>query len=232
MSDISVLIAEDEENILKSLKYNLEKNGYRVSTASDGEQCIELNRKLSPDIIILDIMLPKLDGLEACRIIRQESEVPIIMLTAKVEEIDRVVGLELGADDYVTKPFYMREIIARVRSLLKRNKRGQLNTYQNNLDSIRVNNLTLDLLGHSAKIGGEDLALKPREFALLSLFMKNKGRVFTREQLLQQAWGYDYLGDTRTVDVHIRWLREKIELNPSQPTRIVTVRRVGYRFEK
>lgn len=232
MSDISVLIVEDEENILKSLKYNLEKNGYRVITASDGEQCIELNRELSPDIIILDIMLPKLDGLEACRIIRQESDVPIIMLTAKVEEIDRVVGLELGADDYVTKPFYMREIIARVRSLLKRNKRVQLNTYQNNLDNIRVNNLTLDLLGHSAKIGGEDLALKPREFALLSLFMKNKGQAFTREQLLQQAWGYDYLGDTRTVDVHIRWLREKIELNPSQPTRIVTVRRVGYRFEK
>ena len=232
MSDISVLIVEDEENILKSLKYNLEKNGYRVITASDGEQCIELNRELSPDIIILDIMLPKLDGLEACRIIRQESDVPIIMLTAKVEEIDRVVGLELGADDYVTKPFYMREIIARVRSLLKRNKRVQLNTYQNNLDNIRAGNLTLDLLGHSAKIGGEDLALKPREFALLSLFMKNKGKVFTREQLLQQAWGYDYLGDTRTVDVHIRWLREKIELNPSQPTRIVTVRRVGYRFEK
>ena len=232
MSDISVLIVEDEENILKSLKYNLEKNGYRVITASDGEQCIELNRELSPDIIILDIMLPKLDGLEACRIIRQESDVPIIMLTAKVEEIDRVVGLELGADDYVTKPFYMREIIARVRSLLKRNKRIQLNTYQNNLDNIRVNNLTLDLLGHSVKIGGEDLALKPREFALLSLFMKNKGQAFTREQLLQQAWGYDYLGDTRTVDVHVRWLREKIELNPSQPTRIVTVRRVGYRFEK
>jgi len=232
MSDISVLIVEDEENILKSLKYNLEKNGYRVITASDGEQCIELNRELSPDIIILDIMLPKLDGLEACRIIRQESDVPIIMLTAKVEEIDRVVGLELGADDYVTKPFYMREIIARVRSLLKRNKRVQLNTYQNNLDNIRASNLTLDLLGHSAKIGGEDLALKPMEFALLSLFMKNKGQVFTREQLLQQAWGYDYLGDTRTVDVHIRWLREKIELNPSQPTRIITVRRVGYRFEK
>ena len=232
MSDISVLIVEDEENILKSLEYNLEKNGYRVISASDGEQCIELNRELSPDIIILDIMLPKLDGLEACRIIRQESDVPIIMLTAKVEEIDRVVGLELGADDYVTKPFYMREIIARVRSLLKRKKRVQLNTYQNNLDNIRVNNLTLDLLGHSVKIGGEDLALKPREFALLSLFMKNKGQAFTREQLLQQAWGYDYLGDTRTVDVHIRWLREKIELNPSQPTRIVTVRRVGYRFEK
>ena len=232
MSDISVLIVEDEENILKSLEYNLEKNGYRVISASDGEQCIELNRELSPDIIILDIMLPKLDGLEACRIIRQESDVPIIMLTAKVEEIDRVVGLELGADDYVTKPFYMREIIARVRSLLKRKKRVQLNTYQNNLDNIRVNNLTLDLLGHSAKIGGEDLALKPREFALLSLFMKNKGQAFTREQLLQQAWGYDYLGDTRTVDVHVRWLREKIELNPSQPTRIVTVRRVGYRFEK
>ena len=232
MSDISVLIVEDEENILKSLEYNLEKNGYRVISASDGEQCIELNRELSPDIIILDIMLPKLDGLEACRIIRQESDVPIIMLTAKVEEIDRVVGLELGADDYVTKPFYMREIIARVRSLLKRNKRVQLNTYQNNLDNIRASNLTLDLLGHSAKIGGEDLALKPREFALLSLFMKNKGQAFTREQLLQQAWGYDYLGDTRTVDVHVRWLREKIELNPSQPTRIVTVRRVGYRFEK
>ena len=221
----SVLVIEDEENLLEALRYNLEHGGYSALTAADGAKGLETARAAQPDLIILDVMLPGLDGLEACRILRRETDAPILMLTAKGEEIDRVVGLELGADDYVTKPFSMRELMARVRALMRRPRK------QAAAEPLRSGLLTLDAEAHSAWLGGDELRLKPREFDLLELFMRNPGRAFTRDQILERLWGRDYIGDVRTVDVHVRWLREKIEAEPSTPARIITIRGVGYRFE-
>ena len=224
----SVLVVEDEENLLAALRYNLEHDGHSVLTAADGAKGLETARAASPDLIILDVMLPGLDGLEICRILRRESDAPILMLTAKGEEIDRVVGLELGADDYVAKPFSMRELMARVRALMRR-PRNRLAGPRG--ETLQAGPLMLDTEAHSARLGGEELRLKPREFDLLALFMRNPGRAFTRDQILERLWGHDYIGDVRTVDVHVRWLREKIEAEPSAPARIITIRGVGYRFE-
>ncbi len=224
----SVLVVEDEENLLAALRYNLEHDGHSVLTASDGAKGLETARAASPDLIILDVMLPGLDGLEICRILRRESDAPILMLTAKGEEIDRVVGLELGADDYVAKPFSMRELMARVRALMRR---PRSRTAGPRGETLQAGPLMLDTEAHSARLGGEELRLKPREFDLLALFMRNPGRAFTRDQILERLWGHDYIGDVRTVDVHVRWLREKIEAEPSAPARIITIRGVGYRFE-
>ena len=224
----SVLVVEDEENLLAALRYNLEHDGHSVLTAADGAKGLETARAASPDLIILDVMLPGLDGLEICRILRRESDAPILMLTAKGEEIDRVVGLELGADDYVAKPFSMRELMARVRALMRRPRRR---TAGPRGETLQAGPLMLDTEAHSARLGGEELRLKPREFDLLALFMRNPGRAFTRDQILERLWGHDYIGDVRTVDVHVRWLREKIEAEPSAPARIITIRGVGYRFE-
>ena len=224
----SVLVVEDEENLLEALRYNLEHDGYSALTAADGATGLETARAAQPDLIILDVMLPGLDGLEACRILRRETDAPILMLTAKGEEIDRVVGLELGADDYVTKPFSMRELMARARALMRRRRRqGPAAT----AEPLRSGPLTLDPEAHSAWLGDDELRLKPREFDLLALFMRNPGRAFTRDQILERLWGHDYIGDARTVDVHVRWLRAKIEAEPSTPARIITIRGVGYRFE-
>lgn len=232
MSAQTVLIVEDEENILEAIRYNLEHEGYRVLAAQDGEDGLNLTRQDSPDLVLLDIMLPRLDGFELCRILRRESDVPILMLTAKGEEIDRVVGLELGADDYVTKPFSMRELVVRVRNLLRRSRTAADREAQPTPNSVlSANGLEVDIDGHTARLNGRPLQMKPREFSLLALLMQNTGRVFTREQILERLWGYDYIGDARTVDVHIRWLREKIEAEPSKPQRIVTIRGVGYRFD-
>ncbi len=232
MSAQTVLIVEDEENILEAIRYNLEHEGYRVLAAQDGEEGLNLTRQDDPDLVLLDIMLPRLDGFELCRILRRESDVPILMLTAKGEEIDRVVGLELGADDYVTKPFSMRELVVRVRNLLRRSGATSGRDAQAASNSVlSANGLEVDVDGHSARLDGQPLQMKPREFSLLALLMENTGRVFTREQILERLWGYDYIGDARTVDVHIRWLREKIEAEPSKPRRIVTIRGVGYRFD-
>ena len=232
MSAQTVLIIEDEENILEAVRYNLEREGYRVLAAQDGEEGLNITRQASPDLVLLDIMLPRLDGFELCRILRRESDVPILMLTAKGEEIDRVVGLELGADDYVTKPFSMRELVVRVRNLLRRSGASSGREAQPTANSVlSVNGLEVDVDGHTARLDGQPLQMKPREFSLLTLLMQNTGRVFTREQILERLWGYDYMGDTRTVDVHVRWLREKIESEPSKPRRIVTIRGVGYRFD-
>ena len=228
MTNRSVLVVEDEENLVEALRYNLEHEGYRVFTALDGGSGLETARTSLPDLVILDVMLPNLDGLEVCRILRRETDVPILMLTAKGEEIDRVVGLEIGADDYVTKPFSMRELMARVRAMLRRPRRtatGQM------AEPLCSGSLTVDVEAHQAKLNGQDLRLKPREFDLLALFMRNPGRAFTRDQVLEQLWGHDYIGDVRTVDVHVRWLREKIEADPSTPARIITIRGHGYRFE-
>ena len=231
MPEWKVLVVEDEENLLEALKYNLEKESYFVLTAIDGEKGLELARETSPDLIILDIMLPKLDGFEVCRILRREANIPILMLTAKGEEIDRVVGLELGADDYVTKPFSMRELLARVRAMLRRSRMASETTSSSNGELLKAGDIEVDLASHMARLGGAPLELKPREFELLALLVANKGRAFTREQILERLWGHDYIGDTRTVDVHIRWLREKIEADPGSPKRIITIRGVGYRFQ-
>ncbi|MEK9659622.1 MAG: response regulator transcription factor [Chloroflexota bacterium] len=225
-----VLIVEDEANLAEALRYSLEHEGYHVSTAADGLRGLELARAGSPDLIILDVMLPGMDGLEMCRLLRRESDVPVLMLTARGEEVDRVVGLELGADDYVTKPFGMRELLARVRALLRRPRAGTTPAEVPHR-ILRAGELELDVEAHRARLAGRELELKPREFDLLALFMASPGRAFTREQILDRLWGHDYVGDVRTVDVHVRWLREKTEASPSNPARIITVRGVGYRFE-
>ena len=226
-----ILVIEDEESLLQTLAYNLEQQKYQVYSATDGQRGLDMARELAPDLVLLDIMLPKLDGIEVCRILRRESDVPILMLTAKAEEVDRVVGLEMGADDYVVKPFSLRELLARVRAMLRR-QRGNKTAKPAGEDLIRSKDLEIDVRSHIARLGDMVLELTPKEFALLALLMRNRGRAFTREQILERLWGYDYIGDDRTVDVHIRWLRKKLEKDPSSPTRIITVRGIGYRFEE
>lgn len=227
----TILIVEDEPNLLAALQYSLKQEGYTALTATDGELGLRMATSLSPDLVILDVMLPSLDGFEVCRILRRESGVPILMLTARGEEVDRVVGLELGADDYVTKPFSMRELLARVRNLLRRASQPQTSDFAGRSEIIRSEDLTIDQISHSVTLGDKPLDMKPREFSLLTLLAANKGRAFTRNQILERLWGHDYIGDSRTVDVHVRWLREKIETDPSKPRRIVTIRGLGYRFD-
>ena len=232
MPERSVLVVEDEENLLEALRYNLEREGYQVHTATDGGEGLDLVRRLKPSIVLLDIMLPTLDGFEICRILRRESEVPILMLTAKGEEVDRVVGLELGADDYITKPFSIRELVARVRNTLRRSRyleQGIISDAE--CQNFQVGNLEIDLTSHEAKLTGQPLNLKPKEFDLLALLVANKGRAFTRDQILERVWGYDYIGQTRTVDVYISWLREKLQEDPTTARSIVTIRGVGYRLD-
>lgn len=222
-----ILVVDDEPTLVATLKYNLEREGYAVETAADGERAVDVARAVHPDLIILDIMLPGLDGLQVCRILRRDTEAPILLLTAKVDEVDKVVGLELGADDYVTKPFSMRELMARVRALLRRASSAEAVP----TGVITSGDLTVDTAARTATKEGQPLALKPKEFEVLLHFMRYRGRAFSREELLSAIWGYDFAGDTRTVDVHISWLRHKIEAEPSKPTRLITVRGVGYRFE-
>jgi DNA-binding response OmpR family regulator len=221
----TVLVVDDEPTLVSTLKYNLERDGYRVLTAEDGAAAITVARAEHPDIMVLDLMLPVMDGLEVCRVLRREMSLPILMLTAKSDEVDKVVGLEMGADDYVTKPFGMRELLARVRALLRRREAST------ETEMLTSGDLTVDLRRREARRDGKPLELKPKELELLIFFVQNRGRAFTREQLLRDVWGYDFLGDSRTVDVHIRWLRQKIEVEPAKPVRLVTVRGVGYRFE-
>lgn len=222
-----ILIIEDEPTLVATLRYNLEHDGYQVASASDGAEGIAAARAQRPDLVLLDLMLPTMDGFEVCRLLRREMSAPILMLTAKSDEVDKVVGLELGADDYVTKPFSMRELLARVRALLRRAEVAP----SDEGERLVAGELEIDLGRRTASRKGERLSLKPKEFELLLFFLRNRGRAFTREQLLNQIWGYDFVGDTRTVDVHIRWLRQKIEDDPGKPTRLLTVRGVGYRFE-
>lgn len=234
LSKKSVLVVEDEENLLEALRYNLEREGYQVHTAADGGDGLELARKLNPSLVLLDIMLPTLDGFEVCRILRRESEVPILILTAKGEEVDRVVGLELGADDYITKPFSIRELVARVRNTLRRAQYlddGPPPAAATEPDAYRVGNLEIDLNRHEARLAGAPLNLKPKEFDLLALLTANPGRAFTRDQILEKVWGYDYVGQTRTVDVYVSWLREKLQADPTTARSIVTIRGVGYRLD-
>ena len=222
-----VLFVDDEPTLVATVRYNLEREGYDVVTASDGESALVRAREDRPNLVILDVMLPVMDGFEVLRLLRREMNVPILMLTAKTGEIDKVVGLEIGADDYVTKPFSMRELLARVRALLRRAETPAADA----AELLSSGDLRLDLRRRELSRSGKVLALKPKELDLLTFFMQNRGRAFTREQLLNQIWGYDFVGDTRTVDVHVSWLRQKIEGEPSKPTRLITIRGTGYRFD-
>lgn len=234
MSTRKVLVVEDDSTLLDVLRYNLAREGYEVATATDGGQAIEVARREKPDLLVLDVMLPVLDGFEVCRILRRQMPMPILMLTARTEEIDRVVGLELGADDYVSKPFSMRELLARVKALLRRTEAALAiaSGAEAGTAPLRSGGLELDVAAHRAALAGVALELSPREFDLLAFLLANRGRVFSRDSLLEKVWGYDYSGDTRTVDVHVSWLRRKIEQDPAHPCRILTVRGVGYKFEE
>jgi DNA-binding response OmpR family regulator len=220
-----ILIVEDDVTVRETLALNLRAEGYEVIEAEDGEVALSTARATHPDLVVLDVMLPKLDGLTVCRILRKESQVPIIMLTARGTETDKIVGLETGADDYIVKPFSLGEFLARVRASLRR---GEREAPRSELVS---GDVRLDLISRKASLAGDEIQLTPREFDLLATLMRHPGAVLTRDLLLSRVWGDDYLGDARTVDVHIRWLREKIEEDPSTPKRIVTLRGVGYRFE-
>ena len=228
MNSEKILIIEDEENILEAVKYTLTQEGYDVFTSVDGEDGLEKAQEIKPDLVLLDVMLPKMDGFEVCRILRKDLEMPVFMISAKAEEIDRVVGLEIGADDYITKPFSMRELVVRVRNSLRR---SALNRQVDDLEILKFGELEIHLTSHMAIVSGEEVSMKPREFDLLYLLASHKGRAFTRDQILQRLWDDEYIGDVRTVDVHVRWIREKIEVNPSRPEKLVTIRGVGYRFD-
>jgi len=228
-----ILLVDDDTALVETLAFNLRNVGYRVVTAATGGAALEQAHTEQPDLVILDLMLPELDGLSVCRNLRQTSDVPILMLTARIGELDKIVGLESGADDYLTKPFSLGELQARIRALLRRaNPRGggdELRAGDPTTGSGPV--LVLNLVSRRAHLGERELLLSPREFSLLAELMRQRGAVLTRDLLLHRVWGADFYGDTRTVDVHIRWLREKIEADPANPTRIITVRGIGYLFE-
>ena len=222
-----ILVVDDEPHIVELVRYNLLQEGFEVLTAHDGDEALTKTRQGHPDLIVLDIMLPYVDGLEVCRQIRRESGVPIIMLTAKDGELERVVGLELGADDYVTKPFSPRELVARVRAILRRTAPAP----DGSTEPLAIGGLALDPATHEASLNSRPVDLTAKEFDLLKLLMSHPNRVFTRDFLLEHIWGYDYYGSTRTVDMHISRLREKIEDDPASPRFIITVRGVGYKFK-
>ncbi|HZL14626.1 MAG TPA: response regulator transcription factor [Verrucomicrobiae bacterium] len=224
----TILVVDDEPVLRETLAEALDADGFRVVTAADGREALSRFREHQPDLVVLDLMLPELSGIEVCRIIRAESGVPIVMLTAKTSELDKVVGLELGADDYVTKPFSLRELSARIRALLRRTE--QLAEAPAPL--VELGALTVDLAGHRLLRDGERVPLKPKVFELLAYLLRHPGQVLTREQLLEHVWGYDYAGETRTVDVHIHWLRAAIEPDPADPAYLHTVRGVGYVFRR
>lgn len=223
----SILVVEDDDTVRDTLALNLRAEGYEVETAADGELGLKAGRAGGHDLVILDVMLPKMDGLTICRVLRKESDVPIILLTARGTETDKIVGLETGADDYVVKPFSLGELLARVRAALRRGRAGPEASTE-----LVAGELRLDPGARKAHLAGQQLNLAPREFELLAMLMRNQGAVLSRDLLLAGVWGEDFVGDARTVDVHIRWLREKIEEDPSNPARITTVRGVGYRLEK
>lgn len=225
---MKILVVDDEKVIVKGIKYNLEQEGYQVVCAYDGEEAVNIAKDNSVDLILLDVMLPKMDGLTACRTIRGFSNVPIIMLTARSEDIDKILGLEYGADDYITKPFNIREVTSRIKAILRR-----VNPVPKDTSDILVSgDITLDYNFRRIKIKDRIIELTGKEFDLVDLFVKNPGRVYTRENLLDIAWGVDYPGDVRTVDVHVRRLREKIEENPAEPIYIMTKWGVGYYYKK
>ncbi|WP_163194050.1 response regulator transcription factor [Clostridium thermarum] len=227
MPEEKILVVDDEANILELIRFNLENNGYKVLTAQNGAEALKIAKTEQPSLMLLDLMLPGMDGYDVCKEIRRDkqmSQIPIIMITAKGEEIDKILGLELGADDYITKPFSIRELMARVKAVLRRT------SLQPNDDSYKFGNITVDFQKHEILKNGEKLELTLKEFELLEILIKNKGHVMTRDFLLDKIWGYEYIGETRTVDVHIRHLRQKIEEDDKNPVYIETIRGIGYRF--
>ena len=223
-----ILIVEDEESVLDPLELLLSKEGFTIETARDGREALEKFAKTNPDLILLDLMLPEVSGTEVCRQIRAKSQVPIIMLTAKDTEVDKVVGLELGADDYVVKPYSKEELVARIKAVLRRNN---ADAFVNQGGSISAGPVVIDVERHQVSINGENIALPLKEFELLEFLVRNSGRVLTRTQLIDRVWGSDYFGDTKTLDVHVKRLRAKIEKDPANPTYIQTIRGLGYKFE-
>ncbi|HEX7543530.1 MAG TPA: response regulator transcription factor [Candidatus Limnocylindrales bacterium] len=221
----TILVVDDERTLRETLAESLETEGFVVVQAADGREAVNAFRRSHPDLILLDVMLPELSGTEVCRIIRSESGVPILMLTAKSAELDKVVGLELGADDYVTKPFSFRELLARIRALLRRSEQQ---SQTGETETVELGRVKIDLAGRRLLRGTEVLAVKPKAFELLAFLVRNSGHVFTRDQLLERVWGYDFAGETRTVDVHVHWLRALIEDDPAIPVYLETVRGVGY----
>ena len=237
-----ILVVEDDNTLLEMLEYNLVRQGYQVVTAKDGRSALTFARQEKPDLIVLDVMLPGIDGFEVCRILRKEFSFPILMLTARTEEVDKIVGLEMGADDYLTKPFSMRELMARVKALLRRVDliREALNSQANggagqelaeSLPLLTFGNLEIDQNRREVRLNGEPLRLKPKEFDLILFLARHQGIALSRDLILERVWGWTYDGNSRTVDVHVRWLREKIEDDPGNATRILTVRGIGYRFD-
>lgn len=229
MNNEKILIVDDEEHIVELIKFNLEANGYKTITASNGLEALELAKNEKPDLVLLDIMLPGLNGNDVCKEIRKDTEIstmPIIMITAKGEELDRILGLELGADDYVTKPFSVRELMARIKAVLRRTKVEAVN------DTYSFGNVSIDFNKHEVMKNGEKVELTLKEFELLQILIKNRGRVLTRDLLLDKIWGYEFIGETRTIDVHIRYLRKKIEDDDKNPKFIETIRGIGYRFNR
>jgi DNA-binding response OmpR family regulator len=221
-----LLLVEDDDTVRETLAFNLRAEGYEVDTAADGEAGLTMARQGNADLLILDVMLPKIDGLTLCRVVRKKSDVPIIILTARGTETDKIVGLETGADDYVVKPFSLGELLARVRAALRRGRATRPPKTE-----LIAGDLALDFMARKVFLAGREIQLAPREFDLLAMLMRNQGAVLSRDLLLAGVWGDDFVGDARTVDVHVRWLREKIEADPSSPKRIMTVRGIGYRFE-
>jgi DNA-binding response OmpR family regulator len=231
MSRGTVLVVEDDATLAAAVRYNLEREGYTCLVAADGPKALDLARKERPALVLLDVMLPGIDGLEVCRRIRAETTVPILMLTARVDETDRVVGLEVGADDYITKPFSMRELMARVRAALRR-ARMRPDEDDREQRAVSFGRVRVDPARRTVSRDGAPVALKPKEYDLLWFFVRHPGRVFSRDHLLEQVWGYDFPGGSRTVDVHVRWLREKIEDDPAAPRYLRTSRGAGYLFER
>jgi len=230
----TILVVDDEENIVELIKFNLEREGYRVITAADGNAAVSLADSESPDLILLDVMLPGMDGLAVCRVLNQKPQtrnIPIIMLSARAEELDKVLGLEIGADDYVTKPFSTRELVARIKARLRRSREAEDSAQDKSCCRLVFNRLVIDQEKFLVTVDGTGLELTPKEFELLRFLACEPGKVFSRDYLLEKIWGYDYLGDSRTVDVHIRHIRQKFEQVPGQPQFIETVRGVGYRFK-
>ena len=222
-----ILLVEDEESLAESIRYSLEQDGFTVTLAADGRKAIERFRIDDPDLVILDLMLPELSGLDVCRLIREESNVPIVMVTAKDSEADKVAGLELGADDYVTKPFSIRELVSRVRAHLRRTRMQAPPAAEEMLNGGPI---AMDVAKHEVRVGEGLVAFPPKEFELLEAFLRRRGRLLTREFLIEEIWGHDYVGDTKTLDVHVKRIRQKIEHDPHDPELLLTVRGLGYKF--
>jgi two-component system response regulator RegX3 len=236
MSEATILIVEDEASFVEALTIGLRREGFEVVVATDGVHALELFHEVQPDLVLLDVMLPKISGIEVCRQLRKTTQIPIIMVSAKGAEIDTVVGLEVGADDYVTKPYRLRELVARIRAVLRRSEASNARDARTptSLDArvIEVAGVVLDPDEHRVTVRGIGITLPLKEFELLHLLLANAGRVLTRDTLIDRVWGSDYVGDTKTLDVHIKRLRSKIEADPAVPTRIVTIRGVGYKYER